>query len=221
MSDGAARFRIRRATARDRDAVARELAAYLRHIGERFDEGLDHDIAHWEREYAPPAGVLVYVGQPQNGGTKFVVRPGDNRRNRWFWGEPTTPLRSPSWAKTLRRLPSEGFYTLPDTLELLRHPLVGGDDVIKGVGDLTDQAGLVARQPDGEVADADGLQGMQQVAQIGRRSPVRSDGVEGIQGRCRRAIRIGLGSGLAVRCHNEAPPGLVGLYLVASRSKRR
>jgi hypothetical protein len=68
-------------------------------------------------EDAFPAGVLVYVGQPQNGGTKFVVRPGDNRRNRWFWGEPTTPLRSPSWAKTLRRLPTEGFYTLPDTLE--------------------------------------------------------------------------------------------------------
>jgi len=65
-----------------------------------------------------PAGVLVYLGQPQNGGVKFVVRPGQNRRNRWFWGEPTTPLRSPSWAKTLKALPSEGFYTLPKTLEL-------------------------------------------------------------------------------------------------------
>lgn len=69
-------------------------------------------------EDAFPAGVLVYVGQPQNGGVKFVVRPGSNRRNRWFWGEPTTPLRSPSWAKTLKRLPSEGFYTLPETIEL-------------------------------------------------------------------------------------------------------
>lgn len=64
-----------------------------------------------------PAGVLVYVGQPSNGGLKFVVRPGANRKNRWFWGEPTTPLRSPSWAKTLKRLPSEGFYTLPKSLE--------------------------------------------------------------------------------------------------------
>jgi len=68
-------------------------------------------------EEAIPAGVLVYLGQPSNGGTKFVVRPGNNRRNRWFWGEPTTPLRSPTWARTLRKLPSEGFYTLPDTLE--------------------------------------------------------------------------------------------------------
>lgn len=65
-----------------------------------------------------PANVLVYVGQSENGGGKFVVRPGENRKNRWFWGEPTTPLRSPSWAKTLKPLRSEGFYTLPDSLEL-------------------------------------------------------------------------------------------------------
>lgn len=69
-----------------------------------------------EQEF--PAGVLVYLGQPQNGGVKFVVRPGQNRNNRWYWGEPTTPLRSPTWAKTLKALPSEGFYTLPETLEL-------------------------------------------------------------------------------------------------------
>jgi hypothetical protein len=82
------------------------------------------------QEDAFPAGVLVYLGQPQNGGVKFVVRPGQNRNNRWFWGEPTTPLRSPSWAKSLRALPSEGFYTLPETLEFdgggrwLKHAIV-------------------------------------------------------------------------------------------------
>jgi hypothetical protein len=64
-----------------------------------------------------PADVLVYVGQSQNGGGKFVVRPTENRRNRWFWREPTTALRSPTWAKTLKQLPSEGFYTLPDAIE--------------------------------------------------------------------------------------------------------
>jgi len=64
-----------------------------------------------------PASVLVYVGQAQNGGSKFVVRPGQNRKNRWYWGEPTTPLRSPSWGKSLRRLPPEGFYTLPRALD--------------------------------------------------------------------------------------------------------
>jgi len=69
-------------------------------------------------EEAFPAGALVYLGQPQNGGVKFVVRPGQNRNNRWFWGEPTTPLRSPTWAKTLKALPPEGFYTLPEAIEL-------------------------------------------------------------------------------------------------------
>jgi len=70
------------------------------------------------QEDAFPAGVLVFVGQSTNGGGSFVVRPGANRRNRWFWGEPTTILRSLSWAKTLRRLPPEGFYTLPEAMEL-------------------------------------------------------------------------------------------------------
>lgn len=64
-----------------------------------------------------PAQALVYVGQTDDG-SRFVVRPGQNRRNHWFWGEPTTPLRSPSWGRTLRRLPAEGFYTLPRTVEL-------------------------------------------------------------------------------------------------------
>jgi hypothetical protein len=65
-----------------------------------------------------PADVLVYVGPSTNGGGTFIVRPGANRRNRWFWGEPTTTLRSPSWGKSLRKLPAEGFYTLPETVDL-------------------------------------------------------------------------------------------------------
>ncbi len=65
-----------------------------------------------------PANALVYVGQTQNGATRFIVRPGRNENNRWFWGEPTTPLRSPTWAKTLKKLPAEGFYTLPEAIEL-------------------------------------------------------------------------------------------------------
>ena len=53
---------IRRVEGRDREAVARELAAYLAHIGEDLDgDGLDHDIAHWEREYDGASGVLLVV----------------------------------------------------------------------------------------------------------------------------------------------------------------
>ncbi|HYO93253.1 MAG TPA: hypothetical protein VER33_02025 [Polyangiaceae bacterium] len=64
-----------------------------------------------------PSGVLVYVGQSQNGGGTFVVRPTENRRNRWYWRDPTTPLRAATWARTLKSLPSEGFYTLPESIE--------------------------------------------------------------------------------------------------------
>jgi ribosomal protein S18 acetylase RimI-like enzyme len=59
------RYLIRRVEARDREAVARELAAYLAHIGEDLDaEGLDHDIVRWEVEYDGVAGVLLVVESP-------------------------------------------------------------------------------------------------------------------------------------------------------------
>lgn len=63
-----------------------------------------------------PADVLVFVGQRPDG-TRFIVRPGNNKRNRWFWGDPTTPLPSDGWIWTLKALPSEGYYTLPETIE--------------------------------------------------------------------------------------------------------
>ena len=56
---------IRRVEPRDGEAVARELAAYLAHIGEDLDaEGLDHDISHWDREYDGASGVLLVVESP-------------------------------------------------------------------------------------------------------------------------------------------------------------
>ena len=56
---------IRRVEARDREAVGRELAAYLAHIEEDLDaDGLDHDIAHWEAEYDGGSGVLLVVESP-------------------------------------------------------------------------------------------------------------------------------------------------------------
>lgn len=82
------------------------------------DPGLYRTTAPYPgQEQAIPAGVLVYVGARDNG-TPFVVRPGQNRRNRWFWGEPVTILRNLSWTETLKRLPSEGFYTLPQDIEI-------------------------------------------------------------------------------------------------------
>jgi hypothetical protein len=69
------------------------------------------------QEATIPAGVLVYIGEKENG-SRFVVRPGSNRRNRWFWGEPTITIRALSWSDSLKALPSEGFYTLPEDLDL-------------------------------------------------------------------------------------------------------
>ncbi len=73
-------------------------------------------LAYPGHEDAIPRDSLVYVGDPPNGGLRFVVRPGANRRNQWYWGEPTVPLRASSWGPSLRKLPPEGFYTLPDTI---------------------------------------------------------------------------------------------------------
>ncbi len=64
-----------------------------------------------------PAAALVYVGVDGDGVT-FVVRPGANRNNRWYYGDPTIPLRSSIWAQTLKPLPPEGFYTLPADLDV-------------------------------------------------------------------------------------------------------
>ena len=62
-----------------------------------------------------PAGVLVFIGQPKTGGVKFIVRPADNRRNRWFWRDPTTPLKATHavWARSLKALPSEASTSCP------------------------------------------------------------------------------------------------------------
>jgi hypothetical protein len=98
-----------------------------------------------------PASVLVYIGVKQNGGLPFVVRPGANRNNRWYWGEPTTPLRALGWANTLFKLPAEGFYTLPLELNFdgggrwLKHAIVQLGYNGEGRGIL-----FVAEQSDGE-----------------------------------------------------------------------
>src|SRR5688500_12606807 len=65
-----------------------------------------------------PANSLVFVGDNASGGGQSGVRPGRNVHTRSYWGEPTTPLTDPLWARTLKRLPAEGFYTLPDDLRL-------------------------------------------------------------------------------------------------------
>ena len=59
-------------------------------------------------------------------------------------------------------------HDLPNALQLLRHLLIGGDDVIEGVGNLSRQPGPGARQAHGKVAVPHGLQARQDDGQIRR-----------------------------------------------------
>ncbi|MFZ8102684.1 hypothetical protein ACO1GT_14170, partial [Staphylococcus arlettae] len=50
-------------------------------------------------------------------------------------------------------------------LELLCHPLVGGDDFVEGVGDLALNPDVIAGHPHREIARAHRLQRMQEILQ--------------------------------------------------------
>ena len=55
---------------------------------------------------------------------------------------------------------------LADMRQLFRHLLVGGDDLVERVGDLAGEPGAVVGQAHREIAEANGLQRVQYVAQI-------------------------------------------------------
>jgi GNAT superfamily N-acetyltransferase len=56
---------VRRAGPADHEGVSRELTAYLAFLGETPDpDGLDHDVAEWQREYDGVAGVMLVVVAP-------------------------------------------------------------------------------------------------------------------------------------------------------------
>src|SRR5260370_41971001 len=51
---------------------------------------------------------------------------------------------------------------MTDALELLRHPLIGGDDLIEGVGDLSLDPEMIAGHPHREVPASHRLQRVKQ-----------------------------------------------------------
>src|SRR5690348_1571718 len=71
------------------------------------------------------------------------------------------------WANLVRSrvLPSLPT-TCPHPLQLQRHLLIGGDDLVERVGDLAFQARPVTGEPHGEVAVAHRLQAVQQRANL-------------------------------------------------------
>ena len=55
-----------------------------------------------------------------------------------------------------------------DARELTGHAAVRADDVVERVGDLSFEPRHVARESDGEIAAADGLQGVEELPQVER-----------------------------------------------------
>jgi hypothetical protein len=70
-------------------------------------------------------------------------------------------------ARALTRFPLLADH-LSDALEFLRHGLVGGDNLIKGVGNLPFQPNPVTREPYGKVAVTHGLQASEKDMEIAR-----------------------------------------------------
>ena len=67
----------------------------------------------------PPA--FWFYHQPAEDWRRQVRGPsGQNRRNRWFWQDPTTPLKAThaAWARTLKRRFLRRFYVLPETINM-------------------------------------------------------------------------------------------------------
>ena len=70
-----------------------------------------------EHEAEVPASVLVYFHNHSDSGLPVVIVPDHNIMNRWHFHGAGTPFRGLSWADTLVKLPSEGFYMLRKQLD--------------------------------------------------------------------------------------------------------
>ena len=70
-----------------------------------------------EHEAEVPAGTLVYFHNHSESGLPVVIMPDHNIMNRWHFHGAGIPFRGLSWADSLVKLPSEGFYTLRKGLD--------------------------------------------------------------------------------------------------------
>ena len=97
-------------------------------------------------------------------------------------------------------------------LELLRHALIGGDDLVEGFGDLAGDAFVIAGHADGKVAGAHRLQRLQQFMHFGRGFAVAADGLVGFDGERQFDERAGgfafALEGLRPGRHQSPPPAI-------------
>jgi hypothetical protein len=70
-----------------------------------------------EHEDAIPSGALVYFHNHSDSGLPVVITPDHNVLNRWHFHGDGIPFRGLSWADSLIKLPTEGFYMLRKGLD--------------------------------------------------------------------------------------------------------
>ena len=157
-------------------AFGADLAGDARHFRGEHVELLDHRVddlgGAQELALQRPAVDVERDGAQQvalrhrgDGAGHFRGRPEqivDQRIDRGFHLAPGAVGKPEAHA-----LPGAAFAAdhLADPLELLGHALVGGDDLIEGVGDLAHDADAVAGHAHGEIADPHRLQRVKQFGQ--------------------------------------------------------
>ncbi len=96
---------------------------------------------------------------------RVTSRVGQSRSSISVLTEPSMSPQEPLDEVELDALPGLAFAAddLADALQLLRHALVGGDDLVEGVGDLALDAEVIAGHPHREIARAHRLQCVQQI----------------------------------------------------------
>ena len=148
-------------------AVGAHLARDARHLGREHRELLDHGVddgggAEELTLQRSPVHVethrlqKVALGDGTDGARDLRRRPQkvvDQLVDRRLHAAPGTSGGADADALLGLALAADD---LPDPIELLRHPIVGGDDIVEGIGDLAPQTVPVAWQADGEVAGAHG-----------------------------------------------------------------
>ena len=154
-------------------AVGADLARHARHFRGEHAELLDHRVDDVGRAQelalqrtavdVEPHGLQQIALRHRGDRARHLGgRPQqivDQRVDRAFHLAPGAAADAEAHALAGLAFPADD---LADALELLGHALVGGDDLVEGVGDLADDADLIARHPHREIADPHRLQRLQQ-----------------------------------------------------------
>ena len=193
-------------------AFGADLARDARHLRGEHAELLDHGVDDGGRaqelalerpavDVEPHRLQQVALRDRGDGAGDFGGRPQqivDQRVDRAFHLAPGAVRQA-----ELHALAGLAFaaHDMADALELLRHALVGGDDLVERIGDLAEQADLVAGHAHGEVAHAHRLQRIEQIVQLGRAAIETAVGGVGRDRARERWLALELANRFRVRLH--------------------